>query len=110
MALATAVTIADNPTRYYRQVRSGTRTAADFTVELGFAPFKVEVTNLTDKISGTWHSTVPTPNALQLKAVAAGTRTYEDCGISVTGRTLTVTIATATLETNDDVTLIEAWG
>jgi hypothetical protein len=110
MALTQAKLNADDPRRYYREVRSGARTAADFTVTLGFTPTKVEVTNATDKISAIWHSDVPTPNALQLKTVAAGTRTYEDCGVSVTGKVISVTIATATLETDNDVTIIEAWG
>lgn len=110
MALTQTKKYADDPRRYYREVRSGTRTAANFTVTLGFEPLKVEVTNVTDKISAIWHSDDPTPNALQLLTVANGTRTHEDCGVSVTGKVISVTIATKTLETDDDVTIIEAWG
>jgi hypothetical protein len=110
MPLVQAKLNADDPRRYYREVRSGVRVAADFTVTLGFNPTKVEVTNATDKISAIWHSAIPTPNALQLKTVAAGTRTLEDCGVSVTGKVISVTIATAALESDDDVTIIEAWG
>jgi hypothetical protein len=110
MALVQTKQIADNPRRYYREVRSGTRTAGDFDVVLGFIPLKVEVTNATDRISAIWHSDVLTPNALQLLTVADGTRTYADAGITVTGMTVNVDISDAALESDNDVTIIEAWG
>jgi len=110
MALTQTKQYSTDQRRYYREIRSGTRTAANFTVTLGWEPLYVKVTNLTDKITGEWFSDVPTPNALQLKTVATGVRTYEDTGISIAGKVITVTIATATLETDDDVTLIEAFG
>ena len=110
MALTQRTYIADTGQRYHREVRSGTRTAADFTVTLGFNPKKVQVTNVTDKISAIWHSDVPAPNSFQLLTVADGTRTYEDCGVSVTANVITVDVSVKTLETNDDETLIEAWG
>lgn len=108
MALTTSRFIAENPTRYVKVVRSGSRTAADFTVDLGFNPQIVQVTNLTDRITAQWDNV--SGNSLQLLTVAAGTRTYASAGLAVANRVLTVTVATAGLETDNDVVLIEAWG
>lgn len=88
-----------------RGTRTGTRTAADFTITCGFEPKYVKVTNVTDRISGEWFS-----DGSQLKTVAAGTRTAEDCGLSVSGRTFTVDVSVATLETDNDVCVWEAHG
>lgn len=111
MALTQTIKKADNVQRYYREVRSGTYTAADFTVSPGFAPLKVAVANVTDNLWATWHSDLPTPNALQILVTGStGAYTYADCGISVTDRTISVTIATAGLATTNDTVLIEVWG
>ena len=88
--------------------RTGTRTAGNFSITLGFNPKYVRVTNLTDRISAEWFEDIG--NSLQLKTVAAGTRTFEDCGIAVTDNVVAVTVATATLETDDDSVVWEAWG
>jgi hypothetical protein len=110
--------------RYSYGIRTGVRTAADFTITLGFKPTKIRVVNLTDRIEATHYvdpgaATGTTTygldagaNVKSLKTVAAGTRTYEDCGIALTssGLGFTVTIATAGLESDDDDTLWEAWG
>jgi len=88
--------------------RTGTRTAGNFTLTLGFSPQYVKVTNLTDRITAEWFADIG--NSTQLKTVAAGTRTLEDCGIAVTDNVVAVTVATATLETDDDSVVWEAWG
>lgn len=109
MALTVTKAIADSHMRHSTFLRSGTRTAADFTVDLGFTPARVTVTNLTDRISATWFAVVGDDK--QLVQVAAGTVTYEDGGLVVENdRVLAVTVATVGLETDDDDVLIEAWG
>jgi len=110
--------------KYAYGIRTGVRTAADFTITLGFRPIKIRVANLTDKIEAT-HYVDPTKatgtttygldagaNAKSLLTVANGTRTYEAAGIALTsdGMGFTVTVATKTLETDDDDTIWEAWG
>lgn len=91
-----------------RGSRTGTRTAADFTVVLGFAPSYIKVTNLTDRITGEWFEKAAA-GSNQL-TVAAGTKTFADAGIALTadGNGFTVTVATASLETDDDVVVWEA--
>jgi len=95
---------------FARGARTGTRTAGDFTITLGFAPKFIKVTNLTDRISGEWYAESPADT--QLLTVAAGTRTYEDTGIALNadGNGFTVTVATADLETDDDDVIWEAFG
>ena len=111
-------------TKYAYGIRTGVRTAANFTINLGFRPKKIRVVNLTDRIEAT-HYVDPAPvtgsttygldagaNAKSLVTVAAGTRTYEAAGIALTTDKMgfIVTVATKTLETDDDDTLWEAWG
>lgn len=100
--------------RYSWGTRTGTRTAADFTVTLGFQPKKIRVVNLTDKIEATHYvdPALGTSNAESLVTVAAGTRTYEAAGISLTadGLGFTVDVSVKTLETDNDNVLWEAWG
>ena len=88
--------------------RLGARTAANFTITLGFNPKYVKVTNLTDRVTSEWFE--DTGNTAQLLTVAAGTRTYAATGISVADNVITVTVATAGLETDDDAVYWEAWG
>lgn len=110
--------------KYAYGIRTGVRTAADFTITLGFKPIKVRVVNLTDRIEAT-HYVDPAPvtgtttygldagaNAKSLVTVANGTRTYAAAGISIgtDGMSFTVDVSVATLETDDDDTLWEAWG
>jgi hypothetical protein len=110
--------------RYAYGIRTGVRTAADFTITLGFRPIKIRVVNLTDKIEAT-HYVDPSPvtgsttygldagaNAKSLLTVANGTRTYEAAGISLTsdGLGFVVDVSVKTLETDDDDCFFEAWG
>lgn len=110
--------------RYAYGIRTGVRTAVNFTITLGFKPSKIRVVNLTDRIEAT-HYVDPAPvtgsttygldagaNAKSLVTVAAGTRTYAAAGIALTADKMgfTVTVATASLETDDDDCLWEAWG
>lgn len=95
---------------FARGSRTGTRTAANFTITLGFAPKYIKVTNLTDRVSGEWYA--ESPAGTQLLTVAAGTRTYADTGIALStdGNGFTVTVATAGLETDNDDVIWEAFG
>jgi len=110
--------------RYSYGIRTGVRTAADFTITLGFRPIKIRVINLTDKVMAE-HFVDPAPvtgtttygldagaNAKSLVTAVDGTMTYEAAGIALTsdGLGFTVTVATKGLETSDDDTFWEAWG
>jgi len=110
--------------KYSYGIRTGVRTAGNFTITLGFKPIKIRVVNLEDRIEAV-HYVDPAPvtgsttygldagaNAKSLVTVANGTRTYEAAGIALTsdGMGFTVTVATKTLETDDDDTIWEAWG
>lgn len=97
--------------------RTGTRTAADFTITLGFAPKYIRVINLTDRVEAEYfvdsNLDSTSSNVFALKTVAAGTRTYEDAGFTVlttegaSGRQFTIDVSDASLETdNDDVVWI----
>ena len=111
-------------TKYAYGIRTGVRTAADFTINLGFRPKKIRVVNLTDRIEAT-HYVDPAPvtgsttygldagaNAKSLVTIANGTRTYEAAGISLTtdGMGFVVDVSVKTLETDDDDCFFEAWG
>ena len=110
--------------KYAYGIRTGVRTAADFTINLGFRPKKIRVVNLTDRIEAT-HYVDPAPvtgtttygldagaNAKSLVTVAAGTRTYAAAGLSLTtdGMGFIVDVSVASLETDDDDTFWECWG
>jgi hypothetical protein len=112
-------------TKYSYGIRTGVRTAADFTITLGFKPIAIHVVNLTDRIEATHYvdpSPVPTgtdtygldvgANAKSLLIIDDGTHTYEAAGIALTsdGLGFTVTVATKSLEVNDKDTFWEAWG
>ncbi len=94
--------------------RTGARTAANFTVTLGFQPTHIRVTNLTDRISILQVVDAALDggsNAKGLLTVAAGTVTYEATGVALvtSGLGFTVTVATVGLETDDDDVYWEAW-
>ena len=115
MALATTQTnVGAEAAHYAWGTRTGTRTAADFTVTLGFQPKKIRVVNLTDRVEAVHYvqSALGTSNVESLLTVAAGTRTYADAGITLTtdGLGFTVDVSDASLETDDDDVLWEAWG
>jgi hypothetical protein len=111
--------------KYSSGIRSGARTAANFTVALGFRPKKIRVVNLTDRVEAT-HYVDPVQfvgggdtkgldvgvNVKGLLTIANGTRTYVATGIALTSNGLgfTTTVATVGLETDDDDVLWEAWG
>jgi len=115
MALASKTT---NPiqegVRHLSGSRTGTRTAADFTITLGFTPTHIKVTNLTDRVMADQiiDSALGTSNAEGKLTVAAGTVTYADCGITLTddAKGFTVDVSTVGLETDDDDVIWEAWG
>lgn len=110
--------------KYAYGIRTGVRTAADFTIDLGFRPIKIRVVNLTDRIEAI-HYVDPSPvtgtttygldagaNAKSLVTIADGTRTYEAAGISLTtdGMGFIVDVSVKTLETDDDDCFYEVWG
>lgn len=103
---------------------TGTYTAADFIIDatdgLGFTPFKVRVCNLTDRnetvainavafnATGTVDTMVVTDEGL--KSVAAGTRTYADHGVGISGeREITIDVTVAGPITDNDDFMIECW-
>jgi hypothetical protein len=100
--------------------RTGTRTAADFTITLGFAPKYIRVVNLTDRVEAEYwvdsNLDSVSSNVYGLKSVAAGDKTYADVGITVlttegaSGRQFSVDISDAGLETNDDDVVWMAFG
>ena len=95
-------------------IRTGTRTAANFSIDLGFTPTCVHVRNLTDRVEGIMifgAALDSGDNAKGIKIVAAGTKTYADVGITLDDdeRGFTVVVATAGLETDDDDVYWEAW-
>lgn len=110
--------------KYAYGTRSGVRTAANFTINLGFRPNKIVVANLTTRskaeyyvdpvrVTGTDTKGLDAgTNAKGLLTVAAGTMTYAATGIALTadGMGFTVTVTTASLETNDCDTVWEAFG
>lgn len=108
MTLATSRENAATYPKHTLVIRSGTRAAADFEVDIGFRPTKVLVTNLTNQVSAQWDHV--SGNAKQLVTAATGDRTYEDGGIAVTAREVAVDVSVKNLETQDSVVLIEAWG
>jgi len=115
MALASAQhNFAANEGQYSTGTRTGTRTAADFSITLGFTPKKIRVINLTDRVDATLFvdSALGTSNVEGLLQVAAGTTTYADVGITVgsDGKSFDVVVATVGLETDDDDVVWEAWG
>ena len=114
MALASnQVQTVQESKRYAWGTRTGTRTAADFTIPLGFTPTHIRVANLTDRIFALHivDAALGTSNVESIKSVAAGTTTYEDCGITLTSDTkgFTVDVSVANLETDNDDTYWEAW-
>jgi hypothetical protein len=100
--------------RYAWGTRTGTRTAEDFTVALGFQPTHVRVVNLTSRaealhvVDGALDGGA---NVKSLLTVAAGTRTYADAGISLTSdaRGFAVDVSVANLESDDCDLVWEAW-
>jgi hypothetical protein len=109
MALA-AVVNQVAPLHLVRGSRTGTRTAADFTITLPFEPKFVKVVDLTARVSGEW-ADVNASNLNQLIRTAANIGTYPaSYNISVANNVVTVIVATSGLETDNDVVYWEAWG
>jgi len=117
MALVTNTFLGQaGPPRIAMGSRTGTRTAADFTITVGFMPRYIRVVNLTDRIQAEYFLDDALDGGNNVKAlvqVAAGTVTYEDGGVVISStegadrRKVSVTIATVGLESdNDDVVWI----
>jgi hypothetical protein len=115
MTLASAQdNFAASEAQYSTGTRTGVRTAANFTITLGFTPKKIKVVNLTDRIEATLFvdAALGTSNVEGLLSVAAGTMTYADIGVTVGAddKSFDVVVATVGLETDDDDVVWEAWG
>lgn len=108
MALTSTRKDADGVVRKASGFRSGSRTAADWSIDLGFEPRRVRVVNLTDRVSAEWFEDFG--DTKQLTVVAAGTTTWADAGISVDGNTFTVDVSVVGLETDNDDVYWEAEG
>ena len=105
--------------------RTGVRAAANFTITLGFTPTHIRVVNLTDRIDALQIVNSDLDggsNAKGLVKIATGVMTYANTGIVLDtttlqadplikqkGKSFTVTVATAGLETADDDVYWEAW-
>lgn len=115
MALTSKTNIAiQEGRRFVWGSRTGTRTAANFTIALGFTPSHIRVVNLTDRVEALHRIDAALDggsNAKSQVTIAAGTRTYAAAGIALTddGLGFTVTVATVGLETDDDDVIWEAW-
>ena len=120
MTLASTQANAEGIVRQASGSRTGTRTAADFTITLGFIPTYVKVVNVTDRIMAEWHFGMTKGDSLL--TVAAGTRTLETgdgliVGVAETDNspdtvvagTFFVDVSVNGLETDDDVVVWEAW-
>jgi hypothetical protein len=88
--------------------RTGTRTEADFSIDLGFTPTCIKVINLTDRIQNIQivDATLDAgSNVKGIRVVAAGTTTYVDTGVTLgaDGRSFDVDISVALVTDNDDV-------
>ena len=93
--------------------RTGTRTEADFSIDLGFTPTCIKVINLTDRIQNTQivDATLDAGNnAKGIRTIATGVTTYVATGVSLDAdlRGFTVDISVALVTDNDDV-YWEAW-
>jgi len=94
--------------------RTGTRTAADFSIDLGFTPTHIRVVNLTSRAEALHiidSNLDGGSNAKSLLTIAAGTRTYVAAGISLDAdkRGFTVDVSVASLETDNSDVYWEAW-
>lgn len=89
---------------------TGTYTAADFTITLGFTPTYVKVVNVTDRITQEWYAGMNKGDFME--TVAAGTRTLETDDQLVVDTTLNTiaVVAAGGAMTDNDVVVWEARG
>lgn len=80
---------------------SGTYTAADTIVSIGFNPGYIKVVNATTRLMLEWHEGLAASN--YIKTVAAGTRTLETDGALLPNgdNTFTITLAGGGMADND---------
>lgn len=113
MALTSNQENGDGVIRRAWGTRTGTRTAANFTITLGFAPKRIRVINLTDGVVAEHFVDSNLDGGSNAKSLLTqnhdtAQRSYADAGITVSGRTFSVVVATAGLETDDDDVYWEA--
>lgn len=109
----------DSQNHYAYGSRTGTRTAADFSLDLGFKPRKVKFINLTDLAVFEMYFDSNLDGGSNAKGVkivdtGAGTTdiTYADIGVTLgaDNRSVDVVVATGGIETDNDDVIWEAWG
>lgn len=120
MALASVQdNYADGAMHYAYGSRTGTRTAADFSLDLGFKPRKIRFINATDLAVFEMYFDSNLDGGSNAKGVkivdtGAGTTdiTYADIGVTLGAdeRSVDVVVATGGIETDNDDVLWEAWG
>lgn len=87
---------------------TGTHTAADFSITLGFVPKYFKMVNVTDRFTAEWWNGMTSSN--YLKTVAAGTRTLATDSAIVINSDGTVSVDVSTgIYTDDDTVVWEAW-
>lgn len=108
MAVVSAQANSDGVRHHASGSETGTYTAADYTITLGFVPKYVKVVNVTDRITQEWWYGMTAGNFLE--TAADGTRTLEtDSGILVNSDgTVTVDVSTGN-QTDNDTVVWEAW-
>lgn len=111
MTLATTQSNSASVTNTAMGRRSGTRTAADFTITLGFDPRYFVIENLTDRVKCEWFDGMNQGD--YIKTIANGTRTLEtgdgvivrnsvtDHANGVAG-TVDIDVSVDSIETDDD--------
>lgn len=84
--------------------KTGTYTAADFTITLGFTPTYVKVVNVTDRITQEWYAGMNSGDFME--TAANGVRTLEtddQLVVNTTANTFLVVAAGGAMTDNDTV-------
>jgi len=110
MAVVSATNYSSGVVNFASGSETGTYTAADFTVTVGFVPKHFKITNVTDRITQEWHSGMNQGDFIE--TIAAGDRTLEtDDQIIVHATDGTVAIdVSGGIQTDNDTVVWEAWG
>lgn len=103
MALTTTQSNNDGTLKYASGAFSGTYTAANATLTLGFVPKHFKITNVTDRLTQEWHEGMNSGDFIE--TAANGTRTLEtdDQIIVNTDGTITIVAAGGAMTDNDTV-------
>lgn len=89
---------------------TGTYTAADFTITLGFTPKYVKVVNVTDRITQEWYEGMNSGDFMETAATGVRTLEIDDqLVVSTSANTFSVVAAGGAM-TDNDVVVWEARG